>query len=295
MLLTLWYNNKPTFLWQVTKQAIKTVDRKLLHLESKLSINHIESYSTNVQGEILQSSLQHDLEHGEKIMLNDIKNESDIEIDVLKSEIEVKICQANISNGSFLTIEPCRQQIDQFNNVFNNDFNDSNDTEISVDMWKSKQRKTAIINKSTRKFKKATSELNVKSGRRVSEVLSNKTRTQLSKKKIRRSNKDNNFNNDVSVDNIDSKTEKNKKDIEVKPKNKSGPKFNESYFKDYAKVVLLTSEEAMKEVLLRKESSNYKNCSFKCQLCFRGFETEATFDKHMKKHSPVSLFVIIQS
>lgn len=279
-------NNILTFLLQVTKQIIKTVDRKSLHLESKLSINTIESYSINTQSEILQS-LQHDSMNGEKIVLNEIKYESDIEIDVLKSEIEVKMCQPNIGVDTFVTIEPCEPQIDQFDNV-SFDFNDSIEAEISVNIPKRRKRKTPLINKNTRKLKKATSEINVKPGRRVREVISNETRMQLSKKEIRKSNEGNIFIDDVFKDNIDSKSDTKTKDVEVKPRNKSGPKFNESYFKDYAKVVHLTPEEAMKEVLLRKESSNYKNCSFKCELCFRGFETEATFDKHMKKHSPVS-------
>lgn len=273
---------------QLTKQIIETVHRKLLYLESKLSVNLIESYSTNIQAEILQS-LRHDSENGEQNILDEIKNESDIEIDALKSESEVKICQTNIGNDSFITIEPVGQQIDQFSNVSTyNDFNDSNETEISVDIPTCRKRKIPLINKNTRKLKKATSEMKVKPGRRVTEVTSNKTITQLSKEKKRKSNKDNNLINDNLIGDIDCKREKNKKGIDIKPRNKSGPKFNESYFKDYAKVVLLTPEEAMKEVLLRRESSNYKNCSFKCELCYRGFETEATFDKHMKKHSPVS-------
>lgn len=262
------------FLLQITKHNIKTVDRKLLHLESRLTINSIESYSTNIQAEILS-----DLDIGEKDLLNEIKNESDNEIDELKSEIEIK------TNGSFATIEPCEQQINQSDNVsLYDEFNDSNEEEISVDIT-SRKRKMPLTNKSKRKLKKATSKIN---GKKNCEVLSNKTKTQLSKKKTNKSNKDNNLINDALIGEIDSKRDKNKKDIEVKPRNKSGPKFNENYFKDYAKVVLLTPEEAMKEVLLRKESSNYKNCSFKCELCFRGFETEATFDKHMKKHNPVS-------
>lgn len=229
-------------------------------------------------------------------MLNEIKNESDIELDVLKSEIEVKICQPKFGIDSFITIEPCGEQTDQFSNVsLYNDLSDPNETEISVDIPISRKRKTPLVNKNARKLKKETSEINIKPGQRVSKVLSNRTRAQLPKKKIKKSRKGNNLISDVLIDDIDCKRDKNKTDIEIKPRNKSGPKFNENYFKDYAKVVLLTPEEAMKEVLLRKESSNYKNCSFKCELCFRGFETEATFDKHMKKHSPVSSSAVIQA
>lgn len=280
---------------QVTKQIIQTVDRKLLQLESKLTINTIESYSTNIQAEILQPV--YDLENVEKNILNDVKTESDIKIDVLKSEIGVKFGPTNIGIDSFTTIEPCGQQIDEISNVcFYNDFNDSNETELIADIPKSRKKRTPQTtqnNRNVRKLKNATSARSIKTRRKVSEVLSNKTKIQLFNETVK-SNEDNSLINDVSkTDKRESKRDKNDKDTEEKPRNKSGPKFNESYFKDYAKVVLLTPEEAMKEVLLRKESSNYKNCSFKCEFCFRGFETEITFDKHMKKHSPVSFSIII--
>lgn len=71
------------------------------------------------------------------------------------------------------------------------------------------------------------------------------------------------------------------------------PKFDTSYFDEYATVVLLTPETARQEVLLRKESSNYKNCQFKCDLCYRGFEGQATYKNHMKKHSSVSIYIFI--
>lgn len=78
------------------------------------------------------------------------------------------------------------------------------------------------------------------------------------------------------------------KTVNTKPiKKKNG--LNIGYFDDYATVVFLTPEDARKEVLLRKESSNYKNSPFKCDLCYRGFEAEAAFENHTKKHSIVSI------
>ncbi|KAJ8716793.1 hypothetical protein PYW07_003420 [Mythimna separata] len=68
-----------------------------------------------------------------------------------------------------------------------------------------------------------------------------------------------------------------------KIKKKNG--LNICDFDDYATVVFLTPEEARKEVLLRKESSNYKKSPFKCDLCFRGFEAKSAFANHVKKHS----------
>ncbi|CAH1286812.1 unnamed protein product [Chrysodeixis includens] len=66
-------------------------------------------------------------------------------------------------------------------------------------------------------------------------------------------------------------------------KKKNG--LNIGYFDDYATVVFLTPEDARKEVLLRKESSNYKKSPFKCDFCYRGYEAKAAFENHMKKHS----------
>lgn len=98
----------------------------------------------------------------------------------------------------------------------------------------------------------------------------------LSKRSLRAKSKENKLNSEHL------------KKEEIKVKKKTGPKFNESYFEDYATVVLLTPEDAKKEVLLRKESNNYKNCEYKCDLCYRGYEAKTTFDNHMKKHSLVS-------
>lgn len=82
------------------------------------------------------------------------------------------------------------------------------------------------------------------------------------------------------------------KTVSAKPlKKKNG--LNIGYFDDYATVVFLTPEEARKEVLLRKESSNYIKSPFKCDLCYRGFEAKAAFENHVKKHSIVSTYPII--
>ncbi|XP_072932877.1 uncharacterized protein [Epargyreus clarus] len=61
--------------------------------------------------------------------------------------------------------------------------------------------------------------------------------------------------------------------------------FDPTIFKDYATIILLTPEDARRDVLLRKESTNYKQCSYKCELCYRGFVTQATYQTHMNKHS----------
>ncbi|XP_072932875.1 uncharacterized protein [Epargyreus clarus] len=61
--------------------------------------------------------------------------------------------------------------------------------------------------------------------------------------------------------------------------------FDPSIYKDYATIVILTPEDAKNEFLLRKESANYKQCEYKCELCYRGYNTEATYQTHMNKHT----------
>ncbi|XP_050563499.1 zinc finger protein 83 isoform X1 [Spodoptera frugiperda] len=64
----------------------------------------------------------------------------------------------------------------------------------------------------------------------------------------------------------------------------TGKKMDMSIFDDYGTVTYLTPEDAKKELLLRKESNNYKMCKFKCELCYRGFEVKSAFENHTKKH-----------
>lgn len=64
-------------------------------------------------------------------------------------------------------------------------------------------------------------------------------------------------------------------------------------FNEYTTVKFLTLEDAKKELLSRKESSNYKRSPFKCEFCFKGYEAQTAFDNHMKKHSRVSFLLIL--
>ncbi|CAB3246825.1 unnamed protein product [Arctia plantaginis] len=69
-----------------------------------------------------------------------------------------------------------------------------------------------------------------------------------------------------------------------KPVNKKN-NIEPDSFNDYTTVKFLTLEDAKKELLSRKESSNYKRSPFKCEYCFKGYEAQTAFDNHMKKHS----------
>lgn len=82
------------------------------------------------------------------------------------------------------------------------------------------------------------------------------------------------------------------KEMSTNNKPRVGKKFKDlSDLDDYVMVVFLTPEDAKKELLLRKESSNYINSPLKCDLCYRGYEAKVAFENHMKKHSIVSTFI----
>ncbi|XP_063630812.1 zinc finger protein 90-like [Cydia splendana] len=54
-------------------------------------------------------------------------------------------------------------------------------------------------------------------------------------------------------------------------------------------IVVLTMEQQLENMAARKNSSNYINSPYKCQLCFKGFSSEATFKNHNLKHHDPSV------
>ncbi|XP_063392082.1 zinc finger protein 436-like [Cydia fagiglandana] len=57
---------------------------------------------------------------------------------------------------------------------------------------------------------------------------------------------------------------------------------------DDVQVVVLSKEEQIEEVLLRKNSFNYLNSFYKCDKCYKGFITDSTFKNHMARHALLS-------
>ncbi|XP_052746269.1 zinc finger protein 626 [Bicyclus anynana] len=51
------------------------------------------------------------------------------------------------------------------------------------------------------------------------------------------------------------------------------------------KITKLSLEKQFEDLKTRQESSNYKNSSFQCNFCYRGFQCNSTFTRHMDKHS----------
>lgn len=55
---------------------------------------------------------------------------------------------------------------------------------------------------------------------------------------------------------------------------------------DYLLYTPVRQEEQYQLVQERKNTRNYVDSWFKCEMCFRGFREQTTFDKHMRKHNP---------
>uniref|UniRef100_A0A2A4JVY9 Protein krueppel n=1 Tax=Heliothis virescens TaxID=7102 RepID=A0A2A4JVY9_HELVI len=53
----------------------------------------------------------------------------------------------------------------------------------------------------------------------------------------------------------------------------------------YTTVITLTLEEQMAEIAKRKESSNYLNSPYQCNLCFKGFIDNDAWNHHVSKHA----------
>ncbi|XP_075979730.1 uncharacterized protein LOC142978957 [Anticarsia gemmatalis] len=83
--------------------------------------------------------------------------------------------------------------------------------------------------------------------------------------------------------------------LNPKPKIKSKlkPKHSSKTFLDsitdleeFINVINLTLEEQMEEIQKRKESANYLNSPFQCELCYKGFVDTLAWKHHLSKHSP---------
>lgn len=57
-------------------------------------------------------------------------------------------------------------------------------------------------------------------------------------------------------------------------------------FEDYITVTNLSLEEQIEEINKRKESSNYLNSPYQCNLCYKGFIDTDAWKHHVGKHSP---------
>nr|XP_049702615.1 zinc finger protein 143 isoform X2 [Helicoverpa armigera] len=56
-------------------------------------------------------------------------------------------------------------------------------------------------------------------------------------------------------------------------------------FEQYVNVITLTLEEQIAEIMKRKESANYLNSPYQCNLCYKGFIDNDAWNHHVSKHA----------
>ncbi|KAJ0170819.1 hypothetical protein K1T71_013591 [Dendrolimus kikuchii] len=56
--------------------------------------------------------------------------------------------------------------------------------------------------------------------------------------------------------------------------------------KDFPLYTPISQDEQYSLVLERRKTANYLESKFKCELCFKGFREEKTYNNHMQKHDP---------
>ncbi|CAK1553223.1 unnamed protein product [Leptosia nina] len=63
---------------------------------------------------------------------------------------------------------------------------------------------------------------------------------------------------------------------------------NENIDANLFTITTLTYEQQIEQITKRKESELYKNATFKCDMCYRGFHIKARYDAHVVRHSDQS-------
>ncbi|XP_068622596.1 zinc finger protein 490-like [Battus philenor] len=69
-------------------------------------------------------------------------------------------------------------------------------------------------------------------------------------------------------------------------KNTGGVDDDEMDIEEYVTVIKLTVEQQIEEITKRKQSSNYLNAPFQCNLCYKGFIDTHAWRHHVGKHDP---------
>ncbi|CAG4935496.1 unnamed protein product [Parnassius apollo] len=238
----------------ITKKHIQHLDRKQCNLQSKITIS-----PTKIYNDIFQ-------------LTNSYKNGEEKFYEEIKSEVYIETSTNDVAVCSRINITDIKHETEY----------DNLDEDIKLAVYSLEDDN--ILDNGVEEIQKVntTNQKQYKTKRR-------KVKTKIEDKiniNIAESQEDSSFSdldNEPLAKHVSNSKFENSANSSEKQRMLS--KFDANFFEGYATVVLLTPEEAKQEVLLRKESSNYKHCPFKCDLCFRGFEVQATFENHMKKHS----------
>ncbi|XP_045501010.1 zinc finger protein 184-like isoform X2 [Colias croceus] len=79
-----------------------------------------------------------------------------------------------------------------------------------------------------------------------------------------------------------------RKDILKTVMNQAQGALDDIKLETHITVINLTEEEQLEEIRKRRESLNYKNSAFKCELCFKGFIDTQAWQHHMQRHDKSS-------
>lgn len=270
---------------QATKSSIKNVDRKINKLESTLKISCVE---------MCVCTSYEDPANYIEIEINKVE-----ENEVKPSDICVKIEEDNKTEIDKIP------DFDGGHNDTDDDYNLSSEETTSVNIVSSnppKRKRKVNTQTKTSKKRKIKSENDFDDDKPLSKSVTKKVASAKPTKKVAASKpikkvaaakpvKKVASTSPISVKKVGSSKSTEKDETEKASKKKDGVDI--AFFDNYATVEFLTHEDARKEVLLRRESTNYKVSPFKCDLCYRGFEAKSAFENHMKRHKTVSIIVIV--
>ncbi|CAK1542361.1 unnamed protein product [Leptosia nina] len=166
-------------------------------------------------------------------------------------------CDSTIDEDVQLKLENCRVDI---NEQIDDDFNDNQDFDWPSDEenHKEKIKKEMAVSISIKK-----------------EVKDEDDNLPLSKwKKSRKSKK------------LDAPKKRRGRPVRALRRNTNLPldAVSQEDFDKYVNVVNLTMTEQQEEVRKRRESKNYQNATFRCEICFKGFLDSRTWQNHTKNH-----------
>ncbi|CAG4952751.1 unnamed protein product [Colias eurytheme] len=79
-----------------------------------------------------------------------------------------------------------------------------------------------------------------------------------------------------------------RKDILKTVMNQAQGALDDIKLEEHVAVINLTEEEQLEEIQKRRETQNYKNSAFKCEVCFKGFRDTQPWQHHMQRHDKSS-------
>ncbi|RVE49019.1 hypothetical protein evm_006265 [Chilo suppressalis] len=167
---------------------------------------------------------------------------------------------------------PCDQSIKIKDEVSNYDDGDSGD---DTDNFRTDEDTHTNIGESKKEVK---SELSSSDEEPLSSKKAKKKKVKV-KKTVVKSKKQVTAKHNGNQDNLDNGNQDNDPVSEGEVNNAV-----DSLDSDEVEVTILTKEQQLAEVKARMSSMNYRHSFYKCDMCYKGFMSAATFNNHMIRH-----------